>query len=70
MARKHLIGRFARHLACALFLLALAGCASVEVDRAPAAAAQHPAIAEAQALARKLTDHLRRQKGDPGERTG
>jgi len=25
---------------------------------------------EAQALARKLTDHLRRQKGDPGERTG
>jgi outer membrane PBP1 activator LpoA protein len=52
VARKHLIGRFARHLACALFLFALAGCASVEVDRAPAAAAESPAVAEAQALAR------------------
>ncbi|HWS78292.1 MAG TPA: penicillin-binding protein activator [Thermomonas sp.] len=52
MAPKHSIGRFARHLACALFLFALAGCASVEVDRAPAAAIEHPAVTEAQALAR------------------
>ena len=51
MARKHLVGRFTRSLCCALFLLALAACASVEVDRTPVAT-MHPATAEAQALAR------------------
>lgn len=51
MAPKHSIGRFAKTLSCALFLFALAGCASVEVDRAPAATIESPAIAEAQALA-------------------
>ena len=51
MARKHLVGRFTRSLCCALFLLALAACASVEVDRTPVAT-MHPATAEAQVLAR------------------
>ena len=39
-------------LLLALALAGLAGCASVEVARAPAAAVRHPVIAEAQALAR------------------
>ncbi|RZA20767.1 MAG: LppC family lipoprotein [Lysobacteraceae bacterium] len=52
MAPKHSIGRFVQDLSCALLLFALAGCASVEVQRPAAAAAQHPTIAEAQALAR------------------
>ncbi len=68
MARKHLIGRFARHLSCALFLLALAGCATVDVDRAPAAAVQHPAIAEAQALARAQAGLSGQARADNGQR--
>lgn len=68
MARKHLIGRFARHLACALFLLALAGCATVEVDRAPAAAVRNPLIAEAQALARAQAGLSGQARADNGQR--
>src|SRR6478672_11487784 len=52
VAPKHPIGRFARHLCCAIVLLAAAGCATVEVERPAAVAAANPAIAEAQALAR------------------
>lgn len=69
MARKHLIGRVARHLSCALFLLAMAGCATVEVDRpAPAAAVQKPLIAEAQALARAHAGLLGQARADNGQR--
>ena len=69
MARKHLIGRVARHLSCALFLLAMAGCATVEVDRpAPAAAVQKPLIAEAQALARAHADLSGQARADNGQR--
>lgn len=41
-----------KRIAIALMLLGLAGCSTVEVQRAPAPVAQHSAIAEAQALAR------------------
>ena len=69
MARKHLIGRFSRNLSCALFLLALGGCATVEVDRpAPAVAARNPAIAEAQALARAQAGLSGQARADNGQR--
>lgn len=68
MAPKHLIGRFARPLSRALFLLALAGCATVEADRAPAAAVRHPAIAEAQALARAQAGLSGQARADNGQR--
>lgn len=68
MARKHLIGRFARHLSCALFLAAMAGCATVEVDRAPAAAVKNPAIAEAQALARAQAGLSGQARADNSQR--
>ena len=51
MARKHPIGRSVHALSCALFLLALGGCASVEVQKPTAAAVRNQAIVEAQALA-------------------
>ena len=68
MARKHLIGRFARHLSCALFLAAMAGCATVEVDRAPAAAVKNPIIAEAQALARAQAGLSGQARADNSQR--
>ena len=51
MAPKHQIGRFAKVLSCALFLLALGGCASVEVQKPAPTAARNQVITEAQALA-------------------
>lgn len=51
MARKHPIGRSLQALCFALFLLALGGCASVQVQKPAATPARSPAIIEAQALA-------------------
>ena len=51
MARKQQIGRFAKAVSCALVLLALGGCASVEVQKPAATAMRNQAIVEAQALA-------------------
>ena len=51
MARKYPIGRSVQALSCALFLFALGGCASVEVQKPTATAVRNQAIVEAQALA-------------------